>query len=290
MPVRVYYNAFVSPDNVQRSLDIIHEQLASWPGKSHDIVYVSVGKDVELPGLHKIKHLNQGDELDTLTELWRHCRANPEDRVAYIHSKGTFHDSRENDHLRRLLTNYTFYCTDALGANCRSCGARMTPLPRPQFPGNMWAAQCSYVRKLSEPFRFRVQMDTLYDGTQPTELQKLASSVLKIFNYGLLQNERFCLGRERYASEAWILSHPESDPCDLSPSRAYKAGHSVPEVPDGPKILRPAPRFQLSSYDRTDNCAHAGLDLEERLREYQFLYNITPGDGWWGWRVWPKPV
>ena len=114
--------------------------------------------------------------------------------MTYIHSKGTFHPSAENDRLRRNLMKGVVGCIQQ-GALASSdvCGLRASPLPHPHLPGNMWAARCSYVRKLPDPSIFNKKM-------------VLASKSLAAKSGDSCQP--WHVGLSRFSAEHWVLSHP----------------------------------------------------------------------------------
>jgi hypothetical protein len=96
----------------------------------------------------------EGDEGVSLKQAWDHCRANPADIVWYLHGKGSFHPSRENDDLRRALTASVMHrdCLAQLRAGGRdACGMRFSRIPHWHYSGNMWLARCSLLAGLPDP-------------------------------------------------------------------------------------------------------------------------------------------
>jgi hypothetical protein len=79
---------------------------------------------------------HDGDERDTLDKLYNHCQNNLEDSVFYIHSKGSFHPSIENDRLRQNLMKAVLHCirTQRL-EHVDVCGLRFAPIPYPHLSG-----------------------------------------------------------------------------------------------------------------------------------------------------------
>ena len=152
-------------------------------------------------------------------------------------------------------------CTN-LPLTCNVCSSRMSPMPHPHTPGNMWLARCDYVSKLMDPHTFSHAMDQIGGGS--------------------------CRGSGRYAVEHWIHSHPGVRPCDLHTDPAYTWNYKP--LPEGefPKELKPAPRYPLATYVK-DMCGKNGQLLQERLDEYQKLYRLAPKDAWWGWDFFGRP-
>jgi len=87
-----------------------------------------------------LQHDENGTELETLVYLWDYCKSHPHEKVVYLHSKGSFHPSENNDALRRFLTRGALSkeCERNLPDWCNVCSSRMLPLPHVHTPGNMW--------------------------------------------------------------------------------------------------------------------------------------------------------
>ena len=72
--------------------------------------------------------------------------------VVDVHSKGSYHPHEFQDQWRDYVT------AGALSQECRlmpehcnMCSSRMSPVPYPHTPGNMWAARCGYISELMDP-------------------------------------------------------------------------------------------------------------------------------------------
>lgn len=280
----VFYNAFAaSMEDVPHVLSIVAEQFALLrPG--HEVRFRSIGTPVasEVSGLPNpsdrpikfVAHDDAGDEVGTLRLLWEHCVAHPDGAAVYLHSKGSFHPSSENDDLRRFLTRGALSeaCAAAVtdggggeGTTCDVCASRFSPVPHPHAPGNMWIARCDHVRRLRDPSHFALDMEMVPShGTDS------------------------CAGRKRFAAEHWVHSHPRTRPCDLYMGEGYTSGYDgIPRGGGGEWAMdvRPAPRFDRSVFVLSKKCRkqHAG-ELEDRLMEYEALYGEEPSDEWWGWK------
>jgi hypothetical protein len=92
----------------------------------------------------------------------------------------------------------------------------MSPVPHPHASGNMWLARCEYVQKLIDPRLFKDAMNEA------------------VFNADIQRSVGWCLvGRECWAAEHWIHSHPSSVmPCDLSNDESFVWGYD--HIPDYP--------------------------------------------------------
>ena len=273
--VPIFYNLFVStPSDVSRVRALALEQLSHL--RPENKVFVnSIGTPLPLPNTTLLAHHAEASEQVSLRALWNHCREHPNGNVVYMHSKGSFHPNRANDLLRHYMTRGALSKECAsLPDFCNTCGSRMSPVPHPHFPGNMWLARCSYVAKLIDPAALA---DTL--ARFPTQSDDPNDA---------------CRGRGRMALEHWVLSHPDAAPCDLDGDPSYVYGyHDVPS-PDGwvPSLAQ-SPRFELHEYSRhldelrmcVDRTPVSGTSLSERLVEYQGLYGTMPSAQWWGWHI-----
>eukprot|EP00928_Gymnodinium_smaydae_P016598 TRINITY_DN1624_c0_g2_i5.p1 TRINITY_DN1624_c0_g2~~TRINITY_DN1624_c0_g2_i5.p1 ORF type:complete len:357 (+),score=14.53 TRINITY_DN1624_c0_g2_i5:145-1071(+) len=254
--IPVFYNVYKDPsDTISLADDIVKEQI-SYLRPEHSKVFVnSIGSPVEVQNASLIQHRKTGGEMDTLALLWQHCQEHVEDTVVYMHNKGSFHPSETQGRWRRFLSRGALSeeCSN-MPASCDVCSSRMSPLPHVHCPGNMWVARCAYVQKLLDPQEFQMKMSVY---SEPDD---------------------FCVGRDRFAAESWVHSHPSVKPCDLS------TDSRLLEYPEGDfeKRLEPAPRFGEDKYHIT---ACPDRSLEERLQQYQFLYNEQPAEAWWGWKL-----
>ena len=78
-----------------------------------------------------------GGEVDALDLLHEYCTQNRNDRVFYIHSKGSFNPKPENHLLRRNLMKAVAFCvkeSESLEQG-HVCGMRTSPVPYPQVSG-----------------------------------------------------------------------------------------------------------------------------------------------------------
>lgn len=276
---RVFYNLFAGgPEDESRVRAIVDEQLGLLIPDLHDassVAVTSIGHRLAdlPPGAYVREHAVEGGEELTLRALWEHCRANddPRETVAYLHSKGSFHPTEDNRHLRRFVTRGALSeaCAN-LPEGCDVCSSRMSPLPHPHSPGNMWVARCDYVARLFDP-------TALERGLLPPAVDEWNP----------------CKGRGRFLGEHWVYSHPSVRPCDLYPGSEYVWGYvNVSRGDDWDMDPRAAPRFAFGDYAHPKGWCRTNhpetLEMDKfatlRRRNYELLYNVTDlGNKWWGW-------
>jgi hypothetical protein len=137
-------------------------------------------------------------------------------RVVYMHNKGSFTDTSVNKFWRRHLTMAvtSHHCLQPANNTCNVCGLQFWPMWIPFFPGNMWAAKCSYVKKLVAPRNYSSVTASLKDRV--TGLVQQDKLSIELFPPDKFPPEPDRYGLDRYAAEHWIGSHPQLVPCDLS--------------------------------------------------------------------------
>lgn len=224
---------------------------------------------------------SEGSELITLHSLWRYCRENTEQRmVVYLHSKGSYSPTPSNDNFRRFLTTGALSdeCSSISSSSCNVCGSRMSPLPHPHIPGNMWSAKCHYVRDLIDPMEFKAAMEKI---ELPSTTKFLANQPI---------GEESCKGIGRFAAEHWILSHPANRPFDLFVDPSYTWSYdNIPYTLNSTSVrLEAAPRFAMETYKKKNTCVGKGTVAQKRLNEYMMLYGTITDENWWGWSFFNK--
>jgi hypothetical protein len=272
--IPVFYNVYVANQSeYDRVRALVTDQL-SYLKEYHNPVYVhTIGYPLSIPNTTLLQHHTDASELVTLHSLWEYCTTHPSDKVVYLHSKGSYHPSVENDHMRQLLT------MGALSDECANftdntlsnlCGYRVSPFPHPHVPGNMWLAHCSYVNNLLEPYVFHTEMDAVYEKMVFNRKTPLA-----------------CTGNGRFSAEHWVHSHPSAKPSDLYTNPEYTWAHNgLREYREGDFEWKLAPRYGLNHWYPGCECT----DIMHRLKEFRLVYNMTPGDEWWGWNFWLGPA
>jgi hypothetical protein len=199
-PIAVFYNVYADPDDIVNAQDIVIEQMQH-VRPEHRVLVRSIGAQFPIENATRIRHDQEGSEIETLGLLWDNCRDSPHaenDTVVYIHTKGSFHPSDENTMLRRWITPAALSreCSQ-MPPFCNICSFRFSPHPHPHSPGNMWAARCSYIKLLLDPLKFEQKMEQFYI------INKMKESPPEI-------------GTGRFAAEHWVHSHPALKACDLS--------------------------------------------------------------------------
>merc|ERR1711862_304823 len=204
----------------EEAVSYIKEQLESRSNSIYPnapLYYLSTGKDIggipNCTNCEQLEHNAIGDEVLTLSKLYEFCLEHPEKNVAYIHNKGSFHPSERNDLMRRMLTKSVFSeeClhlkspikskNHPSNCQCNVCGSRFSPLPHFHTPGNMWVGSCSYISNLIHPKVFGKTMDKI---TQCAPVSRFGKAT-EIYPCNV--------GRDRFASEHWVHSHPDACPC-----------------------------------------------------------------------------
>lgn len=266
MKPTVFFNIFVKNNASLRHATLVASEQMSMTA-SQQVFVVSIGPfPLVPPHATLLKHLKTGSEIATLDHLWQYCVSHSNSTVVYIHSKGTYHRTRANENLRHFLTRGALSDECAgLPDTCNVCSSRMSPLPHPHTPGNMWLARCSYIRRLIRPIHFSNKLDAIYG-----------------------KREDWSKGTGRYSSEHWVHSHPTVSPCDLYGGKFVWNYKDIPSRSKSwQKNLRPAPRFDISRYYMNIyNCSQRmrlGCQIQARKKEYSLLYpNASVPKTWYG--------
>jgi hypothetical protein len=224
--IPIFYNIFVpgdKADSTQHAFRIVQEQLqqvaASYAGNNTArkvlLFYTTVGQRNLLAQdfmskefcdaypnfncLH-MAHLVTGTESYTLDRLQQYCTRHPTQRVTYLHSKGTFHEDRDNDHWRRALTMAATsrQCLEPPDPSCQLCGIHFFTQFSLMVPGNMFTVHCEYVTKLLSPLEAFPSRHT--DAIGEALLLRLRRQITA---YSLFDRKDY-YGLDRYNSEHWI--------------------------------------------------------------------------------------
>lgn len=266
--IYVFYNVYANPASFDDAKSIAREQL-SLLRPEHHVFVRTIGAPIQVENATLIQHDEKGSEIETLRLLRHHCLDNKHagDVVVYIHNKGSYHPSEENTLLRRWLTTAALSrdCSN-MPPYCNVCSFRMSPLPHPHTPGNMWSAKCNYIKNLLDPVDFQLKMKQFFDT-------------------GGMQENPWEIGTDRFAAEHWVHSHPKVDACDLSSSSFLVGYGGLPSVEHEMKLVR-APRYDRNTYtfgNYNEAKSKRFFHAYHRLEEYKFLYNETPPETWFGW-------
>ncbi|KAL7483108.1 hypothetical protein ACHAW6_008756 [Cyclotella cf. meneghiniana] len=245
----VFYNLFIPNSNaeVAMGMSIMAEQLGqvadalesedtpngskSTAQKKGVVYYNLIGKLVHPDAMKAFCHAlhpslecrmtgyyEDGTESVTLQYVHDFCYdvrgiSDKDVRVTYIHNKGSYHSSAANNNWRREMTNAVLHpqCLSPPDDQCNVCGTDFYTRFAFMFPGNMWTAKCSYVRKLLPP-----EKGGEYDIKKTESIEKF----LKLRLYGaldstLMEDRLDYFGLGRYKWEHWIGSHPLIQPCEM---------------------------------------------------------------------------
>jgi len=239
----LFYNLFIpyESEGAKHAIGVITEQLGQVASSlqkmeqdkskaSAALFYNLIGNEAAFPQknmkalcskLHprlsceQIGYYETASESVTLQDIYDFCQndAAADARITYIHSKGSYHQTEINTNWRRALTDAVVHpdCLFPPDDQCNTCGAQFYTRFSTMYPGNMWTAKCSYVRKLLPPLE-----GGEYD-------RKKKESVTKFLIYRLwgqlkstlLEDRVDYFGLGRYRLEHWIGSHPSIKPCEL---------------------------------------------------------------------------
>ena len=278
--IKVFFNVYANPADAasrQRAKQYVDEQMALLLPEHHVLVR-TIGAQLEIENATHVQHEEEGTEMGTLKLLWDYCQKEDlphGEIVVYLHNKGSFHPSKENDLMRKWLTRAALSkeCS-SMPSSCNVCSYRMSPIPHPHTSGNMWAAKCEYIKQLIDPTEFGVKMDQLYNNGVR---QKKS------------EGQEAAIGTGRFAAEHWVHSHPKVQPCDLSTSDYAWDYDGFPAVDTF--NLEVAPRYDWNKLSKAVVSRHdPRFGFDHRVAEYKFLYNETPPVSWFGWAFYRNDV
>jgi len=314
----IFYNVFVpmGNDDGKRAyaLSLVEEQLGYFHSASefvqNSLIYYNLIGDTSATGEFEricqqatverekdncklMQAVEEGDEGLTLEAVYNYCWDHPRAQVTYIHNKGSFHPSPENDAMRQMLTKGVFAdeCQAMPIDECTVCASRFAPLGFTHFSGNMWTADCSYIKKLIRPSEFASKMDELVDHS----LAIGDESVFPMPNKKYYLDRPYDYGTKRYAFEYWVGSQPQLKPCDVYAEAEYTYGSlfrnrtSISVMDRNWKpVLQKVPWLPIDwSWHWTFNEWHCGSG---RLSQYKFLYGAYPDQDSYVWKLYEKPL
>ena len=315
----IFLHRYVPIDDDQKgALMIIKEQLEqignalSILPRSHQtkLFYINIGRKLgdgfvenicsqfsEYLSCHLLRHADAGFEEQTLSAVHEYCVEHDDHRVLYLHTKGSYHPNEAQNNWRRSMTDAvsSLDCMEhALFEGCSMCGLLFLPRPVFHYTGNMFNAQCSYIRKLLKPSIFQEKM---------VEVVALERKLLQ--NGTLVPNmkhfERPAVhGSQRYVMEHWHGSHPSLEKvCDVSihPQNVFKRTGRQPDNWE----LASFPRHPYTAswqWGDSDRMIAQVLNTESnRMREifllpgqmmrWCSLYGELPSNSSWVWSWYP---
>ena len=159
--IAVFYNLFVQNETeAERVSTLVNDQFQFLNSSLHEVVYVnSIGTPLPLIAYWTnattiIVHRANGTEMDTLQELWKYCKTsrNRQKTVVYLHSKGSYHPSEENDRFCRFVTRgaLSHECA-TLPHNCTVCSSRMSPIPHSHRSEGRSSLRIIYAKRSRRP-------------------------------------------------------------------------------------------------------------------------------------------
>jgi len=168
--------------------------------------HTEASEAVTLQDVHDFCHSDIAHEAEQQTHN------NSTLRVVYLHSKGSYHSQDTNHIWRRQMTDASLHpdCLSPPNNDCDVCSAQFYIKYAIMFPGNMWTAKCSYIRRLISP---------LTNGEYTKRKEASIKQFLLLRLWGVLHAtldtdnvEHY--GLDRYQWEHWI-THPSIQPCEL---------------------------------------------------------------------------
>jgi hypothetical protein len=320
--IAIFYNTYVNPKNTALGKSIIKSQLkrinSSLSLDNSTIYYSRFGHLEEKwpmsTCLHNrsrdciaITEREEGDETDTLQYLYEYCRNNIENRVVYMHTKGSFTNSNANKILNEVLmkaitSNECLLKMGTNGIDCNTCSSQFDGTFA-FYHGNMWVADCDYVIKLIPPNEFEPRksalMKKVLNSVKPLG-QKNSLLILdnntsfKFDNRVKWQIERpSWVGTERYALEHWIGSHPFMKPCDVFSPKNGAPKFSYKNIASHKKALKVAePNIEFAPGDLNSWTRRKALlnpwfhSLDCIVYQYKQLYSKEPPKSSWVYKYW----
>lgn len=303
--------------SVDHALKIVREQIMTLQSSSllrnAPIHYTLIGKN-ETDRIQTICHelsanciqsqyVPQGGEMLTLQAFWEYCNREKDALGTYIHNKGAFHPSVQNDNFRIMATKavvsdacQTIPYQVAIGnkktedkdnnatsshRSCNLCGARFTPYPHFHMTGNMFTSTCAYILNLRPPVGFEQDMEDLMQHVTMAKQPSPSSPSIPKPTFQQYRNG-YSVGTQRFANEHWVGSHLGTlDPCDVVSMRHYRMGYknlpsSSPNNGWTPS-RQAAPRFDLKVFLKGTADRGAWYCGQARLYEYAYLYGQLHG-------------
>jgi hypothetical protein len=317
-PWAFFYNVYMPKDqgkgNTTLVYHILDEQLhqvadsyaANYQNKSLTVYYNTIGQPVNQSFVQEVchqrnprmrcvhmEHFDQAFEEKTLARVHEYCQHNPNNRVGYIHNKGSYNSRNARNHWWRRHMTLAVTDRDCMSppdSRCNICGLNFYALPFIHFSGNFFTAHCSYINKLLPIEVFRRKMSVLANQTLEYEQQGR-------FLFHTFRNQDTYMGLDRYASEAWPGSHPSIVACDVSVERQVDFWKRPQEEAFDYWNFSLAPR----PTDISGKFLHIRRTLRNkdtyRMREYWLLagnvfkwtrlYNQVPPESSWVWGFYP---
>lgn len=233
----IFYNSFVNPANVNQSLKIVAEQLDKIDNstfRTAPIYYNLIGANLtnsvicpDNPNCNRIRYQEQGEEVITLQDLHEYCVEHPLDVVVYLHDKGSFNPSGNNNRIRKIATASAVSeaCRTSSKQGCNLCVNKFMFLPNHHTPGAMWTGNCSYLRTLIPPKDFDARRQEMFRAVRQNQTLQDQLHCVKALVHNFEQGTEFggdqwkYMSIFRYAMEHWAFSGPDLSPCNTIPGK-----------------------------------------------------------------------
>jgi hypothetical protein len=314
--VSIFMNTWINPNTTNVANKIVYDQLELLdiqPLLANATLYYShfgdLGKwpinacQAKRPCV-KLTAQEEGDESITMQYLYEHCVANPDERVLYIHNKGSYTRNPNNRVLRNVLMKAVTSreCLE-MPTSCSACSSQFPGYPG-HYPGNMWVADCNYIVKLIPPNKFGEAKEQLMnrlnsltrriEDTDIFEARLDDGLGIRFHNNTKWMIDRpSWFGTERFAIEQWLGSHPDLQPCEVFspkdgiPSVAYANFKRMKLYAEGltPK-LRSGPGLPFTKFWTQKIRINPWYRANGRLFEYKALYSKVPDESSWFYSFW----
>ena len=323
--VILFYNLFIPDDaeGVKHAIQVITEQLGQVSSslqklekkkRSAVLYYNLIGNERNFPhekmqaicsklnpqlSCEQIGYYETASESVTLQDIYDFCQNEHavDSRITYIHSKGSYHQTEINTNWRRALTDSVVHpdCLFPPDDQCNVCGAQFYTRFSTMYPGNMWTAKCSYVKKLLPPLE-----GGDYDNLKTEAIVKfLKYRLWGQLNSTVLDDRIDYFGLGRYRLEHWIGSHPTVRPCELHRQNVTFASMITGDITPADYDWGMGPRRNEVVGEFPDARARIDIDEEAQFREYFFmpghllkwftLYGAegVPSQSSWAWKFIP---
>lgn len=299
--IEIFYNIYIGIKHPDNAIRIVKEQLGQVSSsmlakhvKNMTVNFFQIGvldegifnktfmddlcSDLNLNCI-SLGSTGNGYEDATLSKLLGFCKSHKDYQVIYLHDKGSFHPSSQNDRWRRHLTSAatSMDCIQALqtktnssvAPSCNVCGLSYT---HPFFTGNMFAAECSYVANLLHPLRFKSNQKKIHVELRDMNFTR--------GEYTFTDKQAWYTGMRRYSCEHWVGTHPDIMPCDLQGDHEWFDWHKI----DFENASHTSPRAPQPNSKNSNETAGGNLTFSrltaDLYRYYQYYQKVPSLKSW----------
>lgn len=179
-------------------------------------------------------------------------------------------------------------CWNIGATQCSTCGATFRTSAKLHYRGNMFSAQCQYIRTLLPPTVFEKKMSSWGGAAVVATVreQLILPGIAKDFT-----SLASLIGIDHHAVGHWVGSHPAIVPCDISWPNATNATNATANATlvDWSRSRRDVEGKEYASVlpeDNKDRLRQYSL-LPGNLMKWDYLYQEAPLDDSWIWREFP---